>query len=148
MLQRLFHVNICVRDMERSIRFYQDLGFNKVNDFTMDDPSVGDALGVKAKKLRGVFMRLGNDPNAPVLDLVQFIDPPTQGQPYATLNNVGICRIAFTVDDIDKTYEELKAKRVEFVAPLKKIDGPGGAKIGVVCFKDPDGTVLELLSGM
>lgn len=148
MLQRLFHVNVCVRDMERSIRFYQDLGFNKVNDFTLDDPSVGDALGVKAKKLRGVFMRLGNDANAPVLDLVQFIDPPTQGKPYPTLNNVGICRIAFTVDDIDKTYEDLKAKGIEFVAPLKKIAGPGGAKIGVVCFKDPDGTVLELMSGM
>jgi predicted lactoylglutathione lyase len=34
MLQRLFHVNICVRDMERSIRFYEELGFSKVNDFT------------------------------------------------------------------------------------------------------------------
>jgi catechol 2,3-dioxygenase-like lactoylglutathione lyase family enzyme len=134
--------------MERSISFYQDLGFTKVSDFTLDDPSVGDALGVKAKKLRGVFMRLGNEPNAPVLDLVEFIDPPTQGQPYPTLNNVGICRIAFTVDDIDKTYEELRAKRVEFVAPLKKLIGPGGAKIGVVCFKDPDGAVLELMSGM
>ena len=65
MLQKLFHVNICVRDMERSIRFYQDLGFTKVNDFTLDDPSVGDALGLKAKKLRGVFMRLGDDPSAP-----------------------------------------------------------------------------------
>jgi catechol 2,3-dioxygenase-like lactoylglutathione lyase family enzyme len=148
MLQRLFHVNICVRDMERSIRFYQALGFTKVNDFVLDDPSVGDALRVKARKLRGVFMCLGNDPSAPVLDLVQFIDPPTQGQPYPTLNNVGICRIAFAVDDIDKTYEELKAKQVEFVAPLKKLDGLGGAKIGVVCFKDPDGTVLELISGM
>jgi glyoxylase I family protein len=148
MLQRLFHVNICVRDMERSIRFYQDLGFTKVNDFTLDDPNVGDALGLKARKLRGVFMRLGTDENAPVLDLVQFIDPPPQGQPYPTLNNIGICRIAFTVDDIDKTYEELKTKKVEFVAPLKKIDGPGGAKIGVVCFKDPDGTILELISGM
>jgi catechol 2,3-dioxygenase-like lactoylglutathione lyase family enzyme len=148
MLQRLFHVNICVRDMERSIHFYQDLGFTKVNDFTLNDPGVGDALGVKANKLRGVFMRLGNDANAPVLDLVQFIDPPTQGQPYPTLNNVGICRIAFTVDDIDRTYEELKAKGVQFVAPLKKISGPGGSKIGVVCFKDPDGTVLELMSGM
>jgi len=148
MLQRLFHVNICVRNMERSIRFYQGLGFTKVNDFTLDDPSVGDALGVKAKKLRGVFMRLGSDANAPVLDLVEFIDPPTQGQPYPTLNNVGICRIAFTVDDIDKTYEELKAKRVEFVAPLKRLTGPGGAPMGVVCFKDPDGTVLELISGM
>lgn len=148
MLQRLFHVNICVRDMERSIRFYEGLGFKKVNDFTLDDPHVGEALGLQAKKLRGVFMRLGDDPNAPVLDLVQFIDPPPQGQPYPTLNNIGICRIAFTVDDIDKTYEELQAKQVEFVAPLKKIDGPGGGKIGVVCFKDPDGTVLELISGM
>jgi glyoxylase I family protein len=148
MLQRLFHVNICVRDMERSVRFYQDLGFTKVNDFTLDDPSVGDALGVKARKLRGVFMRLGNDTNAPVLDLVQFIDPPTQGQPYSTLNNVGICRIAFTVDDIDETYEQLKAKGIQFVAPLKKLEGPGGATIAVVCFKDPDGTVLEVLSGM
>lgn len=148
MLQKLFHVNVCVRDMERSIRFYQALGFNKVNDFTLDDPSVGDALGIKAKKLRGVFMRLGKDENAPVLDLVQFIDPPTQGQPYPTLNNVGICRIAFTVDDIDKTYAQLQELKVDFVAPLKKIDGPGGAKIGVVCFKDPDGTILELISGM
>lgn len=148
MLQRLFHVNICVRDMERSIWFYEELGFSKVNDFTLDDPSVGDALGVTAKKLRGVFMRLGSDPNAPVLDLVQFIEPPTQGQPYSSLNNVGICRIAFTVDDIDRTYEELKAKKVEFVAPLKKLTGPGGARMGVVCFKDPDGTVLELITGM
>jgi catechol 2,3-dioxygenase-like lactoylglutathione lyase family enzyme len=134
--------------MERSIQFYQGIGFKKVNDFTLDDPTVGDALGLKARKLRGVFMRLGDDPNAPVLDLVQFIDPPTQGQPYPTLNNVGICRIAFTVDDIDKTYEELKAKKVDFVAPLKKVNGPGGSTIGVVCFRDPDGTILELISGM
>ena len=147
-MQRVFHVNICVRDMERSIRFYEELGFSKVNDFNLDDPSVGDVLGVTAKKLRGVFMRLGSDPNAPVLDLVQFIEPPTQGQPYSSLNNVGICRIAFTVDDIDRTYEELKAKKVEFVAPLKKLTGPGGARMGVVCFKDPDGTVLEPITGM
>ena len=148
MLEKLFHVNICVRDMERSIRFYQDLGFTKVKDFTLDDPSVGDALGLKVKKLRGVFMRLGDDPDSPVLDLVQFIDPPPQGQPYPTLNNIGICRIAFTVDDIDKTYEELKAKKIECLAPLKKIKGPNDAVIGVVCFKDPDGTILELISGM
>jgi catechol 2,3-dioxygenase-like lactoylglutathione lyase family enzyme len=148
MLQKLFHVNVCVTDMERSISFYEKLGFNKVNDFVLDDPSVGDALGLEAKKLRGVFMRLGDDENSPVLDLVQFIDPPTQGTPYPTLNNVGICRIAFTVDDIDKTYADLQEMKVDFLSPLKKIDGPGGATIGVVCFKDPDGTILELISGM
>jgi glyoxylase I family protein len=148
MFTRLFHVNICVRDMERSIRFYQQLGFNKVNDFTVEDPTVGDGLGVKANKLRGVFMRLGDDPNAPVLDLVQFIDPPTQGQPYPSLNNVGICRIAFAVDDVDKTYTDLKKMEVEFVSPLQTIEMPNGAKTSFVCFKDPDGTVLELISGL
>ena len=59
-----------------------------------------------------------------MLDLVQFIDPPWHGQPYPTLTNIGICRIAFTADDIDKTYEELKAKKIECLAPLKKINGP------------------------
>jgi hypothetical protein len=34
------------------------------------------------------------------------------------------------------------------VAPLKKIKGRDGAMIGVICFKDPDGAILELMSGM
>lgn len=148
MLNQLFHVNICVRDMERSIAFYEALGFKKVNDFVLEDEAVGTALGLDARKLRGVFMRLGDDDGAPVLDLVQFIDPPPQGTPYPTLNNIGICRIAFTVDDIDKAAATLEDLGVEFVAPLQKVAGIGDNEVGVVCFKDPDGTVLELLSGM
>jgi catechol 2,3-dioxygenase-like lactoylglutathione lyase family enzyme len=147
MLKQFFHVNVCVTDMDRSVEFYGGLGFKKVDDFTMEDPTVGDALGVKANKLRGVFMRLGDDPGSLILDLVQFIDPPTQGAPYPSLNNVGICRIAFSVDDIDETYKDLQAKNVEFVAPLHKIPREDGTEIGVVCFKDPDGTILELISG-
>jgi hypothetical protein len=48
-----------VHAVERSIRFYQDLGFTKVNDFTLDDPSVGDALGVKAKEASRSIHALG-----------------------------------------------------------------------------------------
>ena len=61
MLQRLFHVNICVRDMDRSVGFYEDVGFTKVNDFILDDPNLGPGLGVEMKKLRGVFMRVGDE---------------------------------------------------------------------------------------
>jgi glyoxylase I family protein len=148
MLRRFFHVNVCVRDMERSIRFYEDLGFKKLNDFMLGggNPGIGEALGLKVKQLRGVFMRLGDDPSSLILDLVQFVDPPAQGQPYSTLNNIGICRIAFIVDDIEKTYETLVAKGVEFLAPLQRYDGARGSKIGIMCFKDPDGTVLEAMS--
>jgi glyoxylase I family protein len=149
MFRRFFHVNVCVRDMERSIRFYEGLGFKKAQDFILGGgkPNIGEALGVEVKKLRGVFMRLGDDPNAPVLDLVQFLDPPPpQGDPYPTLNHIGICRIAFVIDDIDKAYATLKDKGVEFVAPLQRYDGPKGSKIGIMCFKDPDGTILEAMS--
>ena len=148
MFKRFFHVNICVSDMERSIRFYERIGFTKVGDFMLGggEPGIGVALGLEVKQLRGVFMRLNDDPHAPVLDLVQFVDPPHQGKPYPTLNNIGICRIAFLVDDITSVYEKLKTLDVEFVAPLNMFDGPRGSRIGVVCFKDPDGTVLELIS--
>ena len=85
MFRRFFHVNICVRDMERSIRFYESIGFTKVNDFMLGggEPSIGAALGFPVKKLRGVFMRLGADPNAPVLDC-PVVDPPPHGQPPLT----------------------------------------------------------------
>jgi catechol 2,3-dioxygenase-like lactoylglutathione lyase family enzyme len=148
MLGKFFHVNICVRDINRSVAFYEDLGFNKVNEFTLDDPSVGDALGLTARKLHGAFMRLGDDPGSMVLDLVQFVDPPPQGEPYPTLNNIGICRIAFAVDDIDKIYQAVKDKQVEFVAHLQKLVGPNGDEIGMFCFKDPDGAILEVISGL
>ena len=148
LMGRFFHVNICVRDMERSIRFYERLGFRKVNDFMLGggEPSIGATLGIDVKQLRGVFMRLGTERDSPMIDLVQFVDPPPAGEPYPSLNNVGICRIAFLVNDIDRVYQELQTQEVEFVRPLQKLDGPKGSKIGVVCFKDPDGTVLELIS--
>ncbi|HKD69087.1 MAG TPA: VOC family protein [Candidatus Binataceae bacterium] len=146
MLQRLFHVNICVRDMDRSVRFYEEVGFTKVNDFMLDDPSLEAGLGIKTKKLRGVFMRVGDDPNAPALDLVQFLDPPTQGQPYPSLNHVGICRICFWVDNIDRMYERLRAnKNIEFVGPLVVLHGSNNFQVKFVCLKDPDGSVLELM---
>lgn len=50
MFRRLFHINICVRDIERSIRFYESLGFTKVEDFVLDDDNVGEAMGIQARK--------------------------------------------------------------------------------------------------
>jgi catechol 2,3-dioxygenase-like lactoylglutathione lyase family enzyme len=145
MLKRLFHVNICVRDMDRSVRFYEEVGFTKVNDFILDDPNLVPGLGVEMKKLRGVFMRVGEDPNGPALDLVQFLDPPTRGEPYPSLNNVGICRVCFWVDDIQEMYDRLKAKNFDFVGPLVVLTGPNDFRVRFFCLKDPDGSVLEFM---
>ena len=92
------------------------------------------------------FMRLSDDPREPFLDIVQFIDPPSHGAPYPTLNNVGVGRLAFSVDDIDQTYQELQKIGVEFVTPLQRFTSPGGDDFAMVCFKDPDGTYLEIIT--
>jgi glyoxylase I family protein len=148
MLKSIFHVNICVSNLERSIAFYEQLGFKVVNDFTLEGPDVGKSMGLDASKFRVVFIRLGDDPNATVIDLLEFIDPPAQGQPYPTLNNIGLCRVAFKVDDVEVVYEKLKKMDVEFVAPIERMKGEGGNDIAFVCFKDPDGVFLEIISGM
>lgn len=99
------------RDVPRTIRCYERIGFTKVGDFMLGggEPGIGVALGLEVKQLRGVFMRLGEDPTAPVLDLVQFVDPPPHGKPYRTLNNIGICRIAFLVDNIASVCDQLNS---------------------------------------
>ena len=47
------------------------------------------------------------------------------------------------IDDIWKDYEELKSKGVEFYTEPVTIKYRGGQSL-IVCFEDPDGTVVEL----
>ncbi|HKQ81652.1 MAG TPA: VOC family protein [Steroidobacteraceae bacterium] len=148
MLTKFSHVAICVRDLDVSVEFYRKLGFSKFFEFTDDSPITGAVLGIEMRKTRMAFMRLGDDPRQSFLDIVQFVDPPTHGAPYPTLNNVGICRVAFSVDDIDQTYEMLQTIGVEFVTPLQRFTNPDGDDFAMVCFKDPDGISLEIISGL
>lgn len=48
----------------------------------------------------------------------------------------GTCSIGFNVEDVDKTYEELKAKGVNFVMPPTQREGEG---IKLAVCVDPDG---------
>src|SRR5882762_7096243 len=48
----------------------------------------------------------------------------------------GTCSIGFNVEDLDKTYEELKAKGVRFVMPPTQREGDG---IKLAVCTDPDG---------
>jgi hypothetical protein len=45
-------------------------------------------------------------------------------------------------------YERLRAKGIEFVGPLTILRGPNNSRVKFVCFKDPDGTVLELMGSV
>ena len=54
--------------------------------------------------------------------------------------NAGTCSIGFNVDDVDKTYEELKAKGIFFVMPPTQREGEG---IKLTVCVDPDGLPIS-----
>jgi catechol 2,3-dioxygenase-like lactoylglutathione lyase family enzyme len=149
-IRQWVHANICVRDMERSVPFYEMLGFEKFDDQIFGEGAgVWSGLGLKNnRRFRAVFMKIPGDRPVPFLDIIEFLDPPTAGKAYPTLDNVGIGRLAFEVEDIRAAAEHLAANGVEFVGPISPYEsGPGirphGIEAQFLCFKDPDGTIIE-----
>ena len=144
-LTGLVHVNINVSDFERSRAFYEALGFRL---FWMVPPTnsveVAAAVGMPPYQVKGGLMRLEGTPF--VIDLLEWQSPADTAPPYPHLYHRGIARIALATSDMDADLTTLADMGVELVGPPARVvvDGvPTGGRF--VCFKDPDGTVLELV---
>jgi predicted enzyme related to lactoylglutathione lyase len=118
MIKAVKFVSIPVRDQDRSLTFYTDkLGFQILTDQPFDG------------KQRWIELRIPGSETKVVL-----FTPPGHENRVGSFSNV-----TFVTDDIDRTYQELKGRGVEFPAlPTKQ---PWGyfAK-----FKDPDGNEFVL----
>jgi lactoylglutathione lyase len=116
MFKQLDYTMIVVSDMQRSVEFYRDkLGI----PMKFQSPDWTEfATGTTTLALHG-----GG---------VASTQPPA-GDPSKV---AGACSIGFNVDDVDKTYEELKARGITFVMPPMQREGEG-IKLAVAI--DPDG---------
>jgi len=144
------HIAIGVRNMERSLQFYRDLLGLRV---TLNDPqeNPGGMLaraqeGQQPRTRHGVYLRWGDGPDATFIVLSE--DHPTSGEAIR-LNQVGIHHFAFWVDDLQETYEKVKAAGVPIVIPPTTVDTvaygeAAGGKVMTTLFKDPDGIVIQL----
>ena len=146
MIEGIFHCNVNCSDLERSIGFYEMLGFQVVLDFRsgMRSAEMAKAFGMADADLRGVHLRLGDDPRATRIDLVEFTRPKTAGSSYASLNHTGVVRLCLRTTDIQRVYEDLVAKGVPFLSAPQTLPG---TNVTIACFHDPDGVTLELLEG-
>ncbi len=140
----ILHVNINCSDFDRSREFYEMLGFKVIMPVVPDGSGeVAAAVGMEAYKVRGALMK---HRDGSVIDLLEWQDPRDDRPPYDSLNHRGIARIAFVTSDIASDMERLAAEGVEFLsASAAVVEGPGGRATRFICFRDPDGTVLELV---
>jgi glyoxylase I family protein len=139
----IFHLNINCSNFERSLAFYQMLGFKVVADMGEgSDATIAQGLGLPAGRYRGVLMQIGAGERATLLDLIQWYEPAGSEKPYPALYHLGICRVALETPDVGKVYEQLKARGVEFLSEPKFFSGG----VSFVCCKDPDGTIVEFIN--
>jgi glyoxylase I family protein len=146
MIKSVFHININVKNFERSLAFYKMLGFKVVLDLG-EGPNKGNdkGLNIPNSRARAALLALSDDPRATRIDLIEWTQPHTEGDPYPHLHHTGVARIALFTRNIDDEYARLKANGVEMVSEPVIIRFANKAGSKFFCFKDPDGTFLELI---
>lgn len=143
----MVHININVSDFDRSRAFYEALGFRLAWMVPpTNTPEVAAAVGMPPYRVRGGLMVLEGAEHPVVVDLLEWQSPHDDAPPYPHLYHYGIGRLALATSDLDADLATLAAMGVELVGPPARVvvDGvPSGGRF--VCFRDPDGTVLELV---
>jgi lactoylglutathione lyase len=121
----LIHTCYRITDIDRSVAFYEKLGFEEVGRIPIRDEAVN------------VFMNIPGDGDKPRLELTYNIG---RDEPYEI--GTGYGHIALAVDDLDSTLEGLAADGIEPEKPPYSVR-EGGSRL---CFvRDPDGYRIELL---
>jgi catechol 2,3-dioxygenase-like lactoylglutathione lyase family enzyme len=142
----LVHVNVNCSDFDRSLQFYQLLGFEKAIDVAPENtPEVAAAVGMPPYRVKGALLILRDARSPLMLDLLEWQQPQDSEPPYPHLYHLGIARIALASDDLDADVARLKQQGVEFLSEPATVTMTGQPATRFVCFKDPDGTVLELV---
>jgi catechol 2,3-dioxygenase-like lactoylglutathione lyase family enzyme len=146
-MRNIHHVGLTVSDLDRSIAFYQGvLGFelHVAPNVPVEGPHVARALGVESPAaLRVAFFRVGDGDT--VIELLQYLSPPSSTRRAPAQNNIGAAHVAFYVADVRANVAELEAKGVEFVSNVNVLDEGALAGWRWVYFKDPDGHTLEFV---
>lgn len=145
MIRDIIHLNINVSDIERSIAFYEKIGFEVMHVFG-DQPTddVRDGMEFRGSKMRGAVISTGDHPRSHTkIELIQWLDPKTEVLAKRGPHDAGVSRIALRTKNLMDFYHALREKGIEFETEPQEIDIVGAKRF--VLFRDPDGTLLELI---
>lgn len=127
-------IAITCSNFKESLDFYHNkLGLEIVLDIEIPD-ALAQEVGLAPTGFRQVRLKAGNT-------LIKLMDiknpPPSPTEDFCA----GVRWLTFIVEDIQKTMASLEKNDVEFLS--EPISAPDAT--GVVCTKDPDGLLIELV---
>ena len=96
---KLENVGIAVRDLEATIAFFTDLGLTVVGRDTVSGEWTDTAVGLDGNHAK--IAMLATPDGHGQLELFEYIHPEAIETEPAVANEIGMHRVAFSVDDID-----------------------------------------------
>jgi len=139
MIRNIRHTGIVVEDLETSMCFYRDLlGFQVKKQMEESGSFINTILDLERVAVTTVKMAA---PDGQMIELLKFKTHPSR-KSARSINDIGITHIAFTVDDIDRKYQQLAGAGISFVSP-PQTSRDGLARV-TFC-RAPEGTFIELV---
>ena len=129
---RVDHIGIAVPDLDEAIAHYRDcFGLHSVHE------EVNEELGV-----REAMLAVGD--GSTMIQLLAPLSSDTTLAKFLTRHGPGLQQLAYTVDDIDATSAELRARGMRLVYDQPK-GGTCGSRVNFVHPKDTGGVLVELV---
>lgn len=126
---KLDHIGIAVKDLEKSLSFYQDvLGIKCEGTETVEE-----------QKVRVAFLPIGDTE----VELLESTDPEGPIAKFIDKKGEGIQHMAYRVENIEKAIASMKEKGIRMIDEKPRY-GAGGAKIAFCHPKDTNGVLIEL----
>ncbi len=147
--EHVFHFTVNATNFERSIAFYTTLGFKILRDNrdVVWPDYVATQFGMNVAQGKGALLALGDGPEHVRIDLLEWLDPLADPAPDRPLADRAPRIIAIRTRGVRAAYADLKARGIEFLTPPRGPDEATGLE-AVVCCRDPDGLVVELIEYM
>ncbi|WP_078292228.1 VOC family protein [Mycobacterium sp. D16R24] len=100
---KLENVGIAVRDLEAAIAFFTDLGLTVVGRATVSGEWTDTAVGLDGNHANIAMLQTPDGHGR--IELFEYIHPEAIESKPTRPNEIGMHRVAFSVDDIDETIE-------------------------------------------
>lgn len=113
---RLENVGIAVRDLEATIEFFTDLGLTVLGQDTVSGEWADTAVGLDGNHARIAMLQTPDGHGR--LELFEYIHPAAIETEPTRPHEIGMHRVAFSVDDID---EALKIAAKHGCHPLRGV---------------------------